>query len=240
MPLSAPTLCLVALRLVGSATAQVPISNTSCRTATADDTCFTNVMWAHHIGLKAHPEWYPGLASTATFEDVQKVLHDDPKEFAKYQCPPPCRAPAWEDPLINQRRREPPHATLYPFEKKRLSVRHALDKAPLESSSRVLMLTGEIPTWSFHFSLQMHKRPSVERRVSSRRAQQGKPLVSPAAVAEQPPPPFVPFYAPAFNDTHWARIPVPSNWEMLGFGVPLYVNIPFPFEYRCIWDHCGE
>ena len=36
-----------------------------------------------------------------------------------------------------------------------------------------------------------------------------------------------------------ARISVPSNWEMLGYGTPLYVNIPFPFEYRCVWGSCG-
>lgn len=25
---------------------------------------------------------------------------------------------------------------------------------------------------------------------------------------------------------------------MLGYGVPIYVNIPYPFEYRCTWDQC--
>ncbi|MBN2862333.1 MAG: DUF4981 domain-containing protein [Bacteroidales bacterium] len=38
------------------------------------------------------------------------------------------------------------------------------------------------------------------------------------------------FYAVDFNDRKWAAISVPSNWEMQGFGDPLFrnVNTPFP------------
>ena len=41
------------------------------------------------------------------------------------------------------------------------------------------------------------------------------------------------FQEPWFNDSTWARVPVPLSWELLGHGTPIYVNIPFPFEYRC-------
>jgi beta-galactosidase len=36
-------------------------------------------------------------------------------------------------------------------------------------------------------------------------------------------------HAPAFNTTGWTNIPVPSNWELQGFGIPIYTNINYPF-----------
>jgi len=38
------------------------------------------------------------------------------------------------------------------------------------------------------------------------------------------------FYRPKFDTGNWADIPVPSNWERHGFGYPIYVNVPYPFE----------
>lgn len=38
------------------------------------------------------------------------------------------------------------------------------------------------------------------------------------------------FFRTDFDDGAWDRIPVPSNWEVLGYGVPIYLNIPYPFE----------
>jgi beta-galactosidase/beta-glucuronidase len=46
------------------------------------------------------------------------------------------------------------------------------------------------------------------------------------------------FYAPAYDDSAWDLIPVPSNWQMLGddfargrskYDVPIYTNITYPF-----------
>jgi beta-galactosidase len=37
------------------------------------------------------------------------------------------------------------------------------------------------------------------------------------------------FWKPDFNDTGWKSIPVPSNVETLGYGIPIYVNIPYPW-----------
>lgn len=37
------------------------------------------------------------------------------------------------------------------------------------------------------------------------------------------------FHKPDFDDSAWAVLPVPSNWEMHGYGVPIYTNIPYPF-----------
>ena len=38
------------------------------------------------------------------------------------------------------------------------------------------------------------------------------------------------FHETGFDDAAWADIEVPSNWERQGFGYPIYVNVPYPFE----------
>jgi len=38
------------------------------------------------------------------------------------------------------------------------------------------------------------------------------------------------FHTPDFNDTGWDSINVPSNWQVEGFGVPIYTNIEYPFD----------
>ena len=37
------------------------------------------------------------------------------------------------------------------------------------------------------------------------------------------------FYKPSYNVSDWAEIPVPSTWENLGYGVPIYTNITYPY-----------
>lgn len=38
------------------------------------------------------------------------------------------------------------------------------------------------------------------------------------------------FYKPNFDVSHWDSIPVPSSWQMLGYGIPIYTNITYPFK----------
>ena len=40
----------------------------------------------------------------------------------------------------------------------------------------------------------------------------------------------VDFYKPDFDVSSWKDIPVPSNWEMEGYGTPIYTNITYPFK----------
>ncbi|MBN2417721.1 DUF4981 domain-containing protein [bacterium] len=40
----------------------------------------------------------------------------------------------------------------------------------------------------------------------------------------------VDFYKENYNDSDWDDIPVPSNWEMQGYGIPIYVNAGYPFK----------
>ncbi|MFD1871077.1 glycoside hydrolase family 2 TIM barrel-domain containing protein [Hymenobacter bucti] len=37
------------------------------------------------------------------------------------------------------------------------------------------------------------------------------------------------FFQPSFNDASWKPITVPGNWEIQGFGIPIYTNITYPF-----------
>ncbi len=38
------------------------------------------------------------------------------------------------------------------------------------------------------------------------------------------------FYRPDYDVSGWKEIPVPSNWQVQGYGVPLYVNSLYPFQ----------
>jgi len=40
------------------------------------------------------------------------------------------------------------------------------------------------------------------------------------------------FYRADFNDSKWGTIPVPSNWQMHGHGIPIYINAFYPFPAR--------
>ncbi|MFV0469679.1 MAG: glycoside hydrolase family 2 TIM barrel-domain containing protein [Dysgonomonas sp.] len=40
----------------------------------------------------------------------------------------------------------------------------------------------------------------------------------------------VDFYKTNYDVSSWKEIPVPSNWEMLGYGTPIYTNITYPFK----------
>ena len=39
----------------------------------------------------------------------------------------------------------------------------------------------------------------------------------------------VAFYKPSYDVSQWDEIEVPSNWEMKGYGTPLYTNVTYPF-----------
>jgi beta-galactosidase len=37
------------------------------------------------------------------------------------------------------------------------------------------------------------------------------------------------FYKEDFNTTGWDKISVPSNWELKGYGIPIYTNVSYPY-----------
>jgi beta-galactosidase len=38
------------------------------------------------------------------------------------------------------------------------------------------------------------------------------------------------FYQPDFDTQGWDTTPVPSNWQMEGYGIPIYTNIRYPYS----------
>ena len=38
------------------------------------------------------------------------------------------------------------------------------------------------------------------------------------------------FYRTDFNDEDWKSFPVPANWEINGYGTPIYVSAGYPFK----------
>nr|WP_315814595.1 sugar-binding domain-containing protein [Paraflavitalea speifideiaquila] len=40
------------------------------------------------------------------------------------------------------------------------------------------------------------------------------------------------FYRKDFNDAQWTNFKVPANWELNGYGLPIYVNHPYEFTGR--------
>lgn len=46
-----------------------------------------------------------------------------------------------------------------------------------------------------------------------------------ASVPERP----ISFYKPGYDTSGWNNIKVPSNWELEGYGTPIYTNVVYPF-----------
>ena len=40
------------------------------------------------------------------------------------------------------------------------------------------------------------------------------------------------FFEPDFDDSAWKAIPVPSNWQIHGYGTPIYTNVRYPHPNR--------
>ena len=38
------------------------------------------------------------------------------------------------------------------------------------------------------------------------------------------------FFEEGFDDASWPGIPVPGNWELQGYGTPIYLDVTYPFE----------
>ena len=40
------------------------------------------------------------------------------------------------------------------------------------------------------------------------------------------------FFENEFDASAWDEIPVPANWEVEGYGTPIYVNHPYAFSFH--------
>lgn len=51
------------------------------------------------------------------------------------------------------------------------------------------------------------------------------------------------FQQPSYDASDWKTIPVPSNWQLQGYGIPLYVNVQYPFpadDMPCVPHETNE
>jgi beta-galactosidase len=99
--------------------------------------------------------------------------------------------PDWENPAVLAINKEPPHATLFPFETRELARERDRTRSAYFQS-----LNGR---WKFNWV-----RKPGDRQLDFQRED--------------------------FDDSGWEEIPVPGNWEVNGFGVPIYLNSPYEFE----------
>jgi beta-galactosidase len=106
------------------------------------------------------------------------------------QAPDPSGLPPWEDPLVVERNKEPPHAWYVPMADAERAV-----VTRLEDSPYVRLLNG---TWKFRYVPRPADRP-------------------------------VGFERDGYDVSGWDDIAVPGNWEVQGFGTPIYTNIPYPY-----------
>lgn len=108
--------------------------------------------------------------------------------------------PDWENPRVFGINKEPAHATFVPYPDE-ASARHgALMYAPGAAAT---------PGSPFLRSLNgMWKFHWVK-----------EPSLRPAE-----------FYKPEFDVSAWKEIKVPSNWELEGYGTPIFLNITYPFK----------
>ncbi|CAE7715314.1 miaA, partial [Symbiodinium sp. KB8] len=86
----------------GITTTTTTTSTTTTTTATTtvaplckvSDRCSGAVRWAMQHGIRAHPEWYPGLSKHSSFSDFQAQIHRATPDV----CPTPCHGnskPVW-------------------------------------------------------------------------------------------------------------------------------------------------
>ncbi|HEY9285413.1 MAG TPA: glycoside hydrolase family 2 TIM barrel-domain containing protein, partial [Pyrinomonadaceae bacterium] len=109
-------------------------------------------------------------------------------------------APEWEDPRVFAVNREPAHSTFVPYPDESAARRGALAFAPGAPRAPVSPFVR-----SLNGAWKFHwvKEPSAR----------------PAD-----------FYKPEFDVSAWKEIRVPSNWEMEGYGTPIFLNIVYPFR----------
>lgn len=108
--------------------------------------------------------------------------------------------PEWEDPRVFGVNREPAHATLVPYPDEAAARRGALAYAPGAPTAEGSPFVRSL---NGRWKFNWVKEPSLR----------------PAD-----------FYKPEFDVSGWKEIRVPSNWEMEGYGTPIFLNIAYPFK----------
>ncbi len=109
-------------------------------------------------------------------------------------------APDWENETVIGINKEPPRATGVSFP----SVESAIEAYTLKRPEDALKKWTASP---FHQSLNGNWKFNWVKQPSER---------------------AVDFYKPDYDVTNWDTIEVPSNWEIKGYGTPIYTNVTYP------------
>eukprot|EP00930_Biecheleria_cincta_P004767 TRINITY_DN10569_c1_g1_i1.p1 TRINITY_DN10569_c1_g1~~TRINITY_DN10569_c1_g1_i1.p1 ORF type:complete len:685 (-),score=110.48 TRINITY_DN10569_c1_g1_i1:338-2335(-) len=83
--------------LSGSHSAKGALEPDACQTALPGSKCHKIVSWAMESGIHQHPEWFPGLNATSSFEDFQHKYYDEKEQG----CERPCKAGVTSTPVRN-------------------------------------------------------------------------------------------------------------------------------------------
>lgn len=95
-------------------------------------------------------------------------------------------------------------------------------------------LKAEQPDWENHHVLQINREPARDAFIGYRNVVGDASLTlnglwkfhwSPTPEGR-----VSDFFSTTFNDKDWKTFPVPANWEVNGFGTPIYVSSGYPFR----------
>jgi beta-galactosidase len=109
--------------------------------------------------------------------------------------------PDWEVPTMIGQNKERAHCTLIPFN----SLENALKEKEYGELKRNYITPNYITLNAVKEEWKFHwvKKP-VDRPLD--------------------------FYKPEFDVSGWKDIPVPSNWQRHGYGIPIYTNVRYPYS----------
>jgi len=97
-----------------------------------------------------------------------------------------------------------------------------------------LQLFAQQPDWENHHVLQVNREPARDAFIGYRNVVGDASLTlnglwkfhwspTPEGCVSN-------FFSTNFNDKDWKNFPVPANWEVNGFGTPIYVSSGYPFK----------
>ncbi len=110
------------------------------------------------------------------------------------------QAPDWENEQIIAINKEPARATGLSFD----NAKSAIRAYSMKDAKDALKKWTDSPYWhSLNGQWKFHWVKSPDERP-------------------------VDFYKTDFDVSTWADIPVPSNWEIQGYGTPIYTNVRYP------------
>jgi len=111
-----------------------------------------------------------------------------------------------------------------------MHLRNYLENHHMLSENRLPARTLLLPA---HRRGVTHQNPLASDRIVSLNGQWRFCYLPEGRLTEE----YVAFMEPAYPDSQWDTIPVPSMWQYLGYGNCLYPNVEYPFPYDPPYIH---